>query len=110
MFTGRFLVPSLLPIILLLVLSFLTPATDASRVERFYVRLKTPVGETPEADAEEVEKSYANPTRFDHLKLFPGTKWEFTRWDKQDVVGFAGCCAFVGVVLLFLQGLLAIGK
>jgi len=110
MFTGRFLVPSLLPILLLLVLSLITPASEPGRVARFYVRLKTPVGETPEIDAEEVEKGYANPTRFDHLKLFPRSNWEFSRWDKQDITGFAGCCAFVGVVLIFLQGLLMVGK
>ena len=47
--------------------------------------------------------------RFDHHKLFPNSNWEFTKWDRQDALGFFGCCAFVGVILLFFKGVLALG-
>jgi len=57
-------------------------------LERFYARMKTPVNPDPEKDAREVELSYANPRRFDHTKIFPNSQFEFTKWNKEDVVGF----------------------
>jgi hypothetical protein len=76
---------------------------------QFYVRLKTPVGSTPEDEARAIAESQANPTRFDHTKLFPNTDWEFTKWDRTDTLGFLTCCASVGVVLLLLKVVLLIG-
>ncbi len=107
--TTRYLVDALIPILLLVGVSYLTRERDPARVARFYARMKTPVAPTPEQDAAEVEKSYADPARFDHLKLFPGTHWEFTKWDKTDALGFIACCALVGVVLLVFKGVLMIG-
>jgi SSS family solute:Na+ symporter len=107
--TTRYLVDAMLPISLLIIVSLLTRPADPQRVARFYVRMKTPVARTLEEDAVEVEKSYANPTRYDHLKLFPRSSWEFTTWDKRDAVGFICCCALVGVVLLVFKGVLLIG-
>jgi len=57
-----------------------------------------------------VELSYANPTRFDHRKLFPSSNWEFTKWDKRDTIGFLCCCALVGVVLLVFKAVVTIGS
>jgi len=108
--TTRYLVDAMLPISLLIIVSLLTRPTDPQRVARFYVRMKTPVAKTLEEDAVEVEKSYANPARYDHLKLFPHSNWEFTKWDKRDAVGFICCCALVGVVLLVFKGVLLIGS
>ena len=108
--TTRYLVDLMIPIVLIIGVSLLTQPTDPARVARFYVRLKTPVAATLEADAREVEVSYASPTRFDHQKLFPGSSWEFTKWDKPDTLGFLACCALVGVVLLVLKGVLVIGS
>jgi len=108
--TTRYMVDALIPILLLVGVSLLTRPSDPGRVLRFYARLKTPVGPTAEADAVAVEASYANPTRFDHLKLFPRSDWEFTKWDKRDAIGFIVCCALVGVVLLVFKGVLVIGK
>jgi hypothetical protein len=96
--TTRYLVDAMLPISLLIIVSLLTRPTDPQRVARFYVRMKTPVAKTLEQDAIEVERSYASPGRFDHVKLFPRSNWEFTKWDKTDAFGFICCCALVGVV------------
>lgn len=106
----RFLVDGLFPIILLMVVSLLTRPTDSERLSRFYVRLKTPVAATLEEDAIEVEKSYANPTKFDDRKLFPGTNWEFTKWDRQDGLGFLACCCLVVVVLVVFDAVLTVGS
>lgn len=108
--TTRYLVDAMLPIGILVIVSLLTRPTDPVRVARFYARMKTPVAKTLDEDAIEVEKSYANPTRFDHLKLFPHSSWEFTKWDKRDTIGFICCCALVGVVLLVFKGVLVIGS
>ena len=108
--TTRYMVDFLLPVIVLIVVSLLSRQSDPARVARFYARMKTPVGSTLEEDAKAVEASYANPTRYDHLKLFPNSNWEFTRWDKRDAVGFICCCGLVGVVLLVFKSVLVIGS
>lgn len=105
----RYLVDGLFPILILMGVSWLTPRTDRSRVDRFYARLKTPVADTLEQDAAEVEKSYAQPARFDDTKLFPRSDWEFTKWNRQDFLGFLACCGLVVVVLLVFKGALMIG-
>ena len=108
--TTRFLVDALLPILILIVVSLLTKQADPARVARFYVRMKTPVGKTLDEDALDVEASYANPTRYDHTKLFPRSNWEFTKWNKQDAVGFIVCVALVGFILVFFKTVLVIGS
>jgi SSS family solute:Na+ symporter len=107
--TTRYVVDALLPIVILILVSLLTQPTDSKRLARFYVRLKTPVAATLAEDAVEVEKSYAAPTRYDHMKLFPHTNLEFTKWDRQDTLGFLGCCALVGFILVFFKFVLTIG-
>jgi SSS family solute:Na+ symporter len=108
--TTRYVVDALLPILILIVVSLLTKPTDPVRVARFYVRMKTPVGDTLEEDAKAVDAGYANPTCYDHLKLFPKSNWEFTKWNRQDTLGFLGCCALVGVILIFFKAVLVIGS
>ena len=108
--TTRFLVDALLPILILVVVSLLTKQADPVRVGRFYVRMKTPVGKTLDDDALAVEASYANPTRYDHTKLFPRSNWEFTKWNKQDALGFIACVALVGFILVFFKTVLVIGS
>jgi solute:Na+ symporter, SSS family len=99
-----------LPMLILVGVSLLTKPADPSRVARFYVRLKTPVAATLEEDAQIVEASYADPTRYDHTKLFPKTNWEFTKWDRQDALGFLACCALVGFILVFFKAVLLVGS
>jgi len=108
--TTRYMVDALLPILIILVVSLLTPPTDPVRVGRFYVRLKTPVAATLEQDALDVQAGYADPKRFDHHKLFPRSQWEFTRWDRADTLGFISCCALVGFILIFFKAILLIGS
>ena len=107
--TVRFVVDTLLPVLLLIVVSWITNPSDPEKLARFYVRLKTPVGATPEADHAAVCESYANPARFEHTKLFPNSNWEFSKWDRLDALGFLGCCAAVGAILLIFKGIMMIG-
>jgi SSS family solute:Na+ symporter len=108
--TARYLGDALFPIVVLVVVTLLTKPTDLARVDRFYVRLKTPVGPTLEDDARAVEESYANPRRFDDQKLFPKSNWELTKWNRVDTIGFFACCALVGIVLLVFKLVLVIGR
>ncbi|HRE83279.1 MAG TPA: hypothetical protein PLN52_19700, partial [Opitutaceae bacterium] len=108
--TTRYMVDALFPIFMVIVFSLLTRPTDPARVDRFYARMKTPVGATLEQDAVAVQESYANPTRYDHLKMFPRTNWEFTKWNRQDALGFLGCCGLVGGILIFFKVVLMIGS
>ena len=107
--TTRYMVDFLIPVLVLVGVSLMTRPSDPARVARFYARMKTPVGPTLEEDAKAVEASYADPTRYDHLKIFPRSNWEFTKWDKRDAIGFICCCALVGVVLLVFKGVLVVG-
>lgn len=107
--TARYLVDTFFPLLILLLVSLMTRADASVQIARFYARLNTPVGVTPETDIVDVQLSYDNPSRFDHNKLFPRSNWEFTKWDRQDTLGFLGCCAFVGFILLLFKWLLLIG-
>lgn len=112
--TNRWMMDAMLPFILLISISLLTPrprpeSAEFARLARFYARLKTPVKSDLAEDALEVAASEANPTRYDHRKMFPGTDWEFTCWTMGDYLGFFGCWAGVLAILAFLWGILQIG-
>ncbi|MBN1973368.1 MAG: sodium:solute symporter family protein [Sedimentisphaerales bacterium] len=77
------------PFFILILLGYLTRPDDEKILSLFYAKMKTPVLVDRQADQRELELSYANPHRFDHLKMFPHTAWEFCKWDKTDIVGFS---------------------
>ncbi len=87
------------PFLMLFLVSYLTRPTDKARVDLFYGKMKTPVGDTPELEAAAMEQTRLNPGRFDHTKLFPHSTWEFCKWDKVDTVGFLICCAVSGAII-----------
>jgi hypothetical protein len=101
--TAHFFVDGVLPFVLLIGFSFVTRRGDKASENNFFGKMKTPVLPTPELEAAALEETWRNPARFDHLKLFPGTNWEFLKWDRTDAIGFIACCATSGaVVCLFL--------
>jgi SSS family solute:Na+ symporter len=106
----RFWFDGLLPFFLLIPLSWLTRPTDPVRVERFYVKMKTPVAPTPEEDAAALAASYAAPGRFNDQKLFPRSNWELTKWTRVDTIGFFVCSAVSCAMLGLFWGLLQLGK
>jgi len=46
------------------------------------------------------------PDRFDHTKLWRRSEWEFCRWYRVDTLGFRGCCALPGTIVLRFVALL----
>ena len=86
-----------------------TAEQEKVRLDRYYAKLKTPVAPTPEEDEKELVMTFANPSRFDHLRLFPGSQWQFGKWTWMDVLGFSGCWVVVGLVLALLWLVLRLG-
>jgi len=68
------------------------------------------VNADPAIDAQEMAKSYANPHRFDHRKLLPGTNWEFRKWDAEDLQGVIGSVLAAGGCILLLWLMVTVGK
>ncbi len=101
-FAARLFFDAITPFVLLIGVSLLTRPPSGPRIDHFFGKMKTPVADTPERDQAEMAATERDPYRFDHLKLFPRSNWEFTRWNRLDTVGFLACCAIsVSIVLLF---------
>jgi Na+/proline symporter len=104
--TLQFLFDAVFPFLVLLAVSLVTRPTDPARVARFYGRMKTPVGATSELERAALAETERRPDRFDHTKLWPRSNWEFCRWDRVDTLGFLGCCALSGTIVLLFVALL----
>ena len=105
-FAARLFVAGLLPFVLLLAVSRFTRPPAAERIDQFYGKMKTPVGATPELEAAALAATASAPRRFDHLKLFPRSAWEFTTWDRTDTVGFVVAAAVSGLIIALFWSLL----
>jgi solute:Na+ symporter, SSS family len=105
--TIRIVIRTVLPFLVLIAAALLTKPDDKKMLDRFFVKMKTVVIADRAADNEEMEKSYANPGRFDHLKLFPRSNWEFDKWDKVDSIGFTVsvlvAVGIVGILVLMIS-------
>ncbi len=99
----------LVPFVVIMGVSLVTSLGDPVRADRFYAKMRTPVGDTPEEDKRQIEISNAEPHRFDDTKLFRNSQWQFVRWTKKDYVGFFGCWMIAGAIMAFLWGVLHAG-
>jgi hypothetical protein len=92
------------PFVVMLLVSLVTRAPARERVDQFYGKMKTPVGDTPEQEAAAMAETRRNPRRHDATKLSAPTRVrEFARWDRTDAIGFFGCCAVsAGIIGLFV--------
>lgn len=95
-----------LPFLVLILISLFTPRETGSKIDRFFVKMRTPVIPDPEMDHEELTRSYADPDRFRDELLFPESGLEFFKWKTVDTVGFllavAGVLTVIGVLYLIL--------
>jgi SSS family solute:Na+ symporter len=99
----------LLPFLLLVGFSYLTPRNRASALDRYFAKMKTPVQRDPESDLAELQRSYADPKRFEHQRLLPGSDWEMLRPSRLDVVGFLICVAICVAIVALMAWLLTVG-
>jgi hypothetical protein len=78
-------------------------------VRQFFGKMKTPVEPDAALDAAAMDETRRDPGRFDAAKIFPGSDWEFTKWNRVDAVGFLACLgislSIVGLFWLVLKGL-----
>ncbi len=105
-FAARLLFDGLAPFGLLIGISLCTRPLPRSLLDPFFGKMKTPVAPDPEADQAEMAETLRRPDRFDHLKLFPRSNWEFTKWNRVDTVGFLACLAISGGIVFLFWGLL----
>ncbi|HBF34850.1 TPA: transporter [Candidatus Sumerlaeota bacterium] len=108
--TARWTFDGVFPFVMLIFISYLFPKTEKSRVDVFHAKMKTQVRRDPREDEIEVALSLAQPGRFDHLKLFPRSNWEFTKWKLEDYIGFSVCWGIVLVIMSLLWLVLTIGS
>jgi hypothetical protein len=123
LYTCRWLFDGLFPAFMLVVMSYLplgrlvrTPeqwlaaqSGQKARDDRFFVKMKTKVISDWEADKQELEIRYAQPHSLDHLKLFPKSSWEFTKWTWDESLGFAVCWVIAFAILGLLWAVVSIG-
>jgi len=98
----------ILPFVVMILLSLVTRRNSTAALDRLYVKMKTPVEPDPELDRHELEKSYADPHRFDHRKLFPGSSLEVQKPTATDAFGFLACvgvCFFIIWLAVWVAGL-----
>jgi hypothetical protein len=92
------------PFLVMIVASLLTQPNRKEALDNLSVKMKTPVNPDPKEDLAEMEKSYADPSRFDDTRMFPNSQLEITRPTKQDFWGFLICLiicfAIIGLAIL----------
>jgi SSS family solute:Na+ symporter len=98
--TIRIMIRTWVPFLVIILVSLGTTPDDKRQLDRFFVKMKTPVQSDRQKDEEEMKKSYADPGRFDYKKLFPNTQLEFTRLDRMD---WRGIIAFLFGGMLILM-------
>ncbi|MHC4402651.1 MAG: sodium:solute symporter family protein [Planctomycetota bacterium] len=81
----------ILPFLVLIVLSLITPRGKKEELDRFYVKMKTPVNPDPVQDQREMTRSYEDPSRFDDKRLIKACGLEFQKPNLKDIVGFVVC-------------------
>lgn len=99
----------LLPFIVLIIVSYLTPRNSEAALDAYYAKMKTEVDPDPETDRRNLSESYANPKRFEKNRLFPGTDIEALKPRTSDVVGFVISVAVCFIVISALVWLAGIG-
>jgi len=107
--TLRITIRTITPFMIFILVILFTKPDKKEMLDRFFVKMKTPVSADREMDKKELELSLAEPRRFDHKKLFPNSSWEFYKWTKVDTVGFLFAVLGVALILGLLKLLVSIG-
>ena len=99
-----------IPFGLIIVVSQFTRKEDKGRLDFFYARLRTPVKADHAEDDREVQKTKDDPSRCDHLKLFPNSNWEFRKWTKADWKGQSVVVIMASGVAILMYLLVTLGR
>ena len=97
----------ILPFLVMVLVSWITRPNSKAALDRYYVKMKTPVQPTPQEDLANLEQSYQQPERYDDRKLLPNSQLEFQRPSRMDVVGFllclVACFGIIGLAVLLAR-------
>jgi len=97
------------PFLILMFVAYLTKPQVKELLDQFYGKMRTPVlGNSTMEDDQAMELTRADPNRFNHLKMYPNSNWEFRRWNREDwvgVIGSIGAAVSVVVLLVFVVSL-----
>ena len=99
----------LLPFLVLIGVSLLTPRNSPEVLDRYYAKMKTEVDADREADAAKLEAAFADPSALESRKMFPGSDIEVQRPRAKDIVGFVAACMVCVAVIGLLAWLAGIG-
>ncbi len=108
--TIRTLIRLVLPFSIIIIVSLLTKADDKERLDRFYVKMRTPVIADRGQDRAEMDRSMANYGRYSERLLFGGSQFEFFKWNRVDWVGFLISVLAVAGIIVMLYTLLNVGS
>lgn len=93
-----------MPFLVMILASFVTRPNSKKGLDRYYVKMKTPVKPEPAEDAAQLEQSYQQPDRFNDRKLWPNSQLEFQKPSRMDVIGFIlclfACFGIIGAAML----------
>ena len=95
------------PFFVMILVSLFTRRNSKQALDRYYVKMKTPVDSDPAADTRNLEQSYKNPSRFDENRWIPYFDLEIQKPSFVDVFGFiicfVMCFAIVGLAIWVAQ-------
>jgi Na+/proline symporter len=109
--TLRMLIRLIFPFLIMILVSIFTLPQKDENTRRFFLKMRTRVrGLGHDIDAQDLEKTYADPEKSKDVLLFPNTSLEIYRWNKQDFVGFLIAIGVVCIVLATLFASVKIGS
>ncbi len=108
--TLTFLFRIIFPFMILMLVAYFTKPLDKAVLDQFYGKMLTPVVGTHEDDDRAMALTCASPTRFNHLKIFPGSNWEFRKWNREDWVGVILSSLAVMSVVALLVFIVSLGS
>ena len=93
----------IMPFVVMILFSLITPRNSKAGLDRYYSKMKTPVVPDHEQDRKNLEEALANVEALESRKIFPGSSLEFQRPSKTDVIGvivcFAVCFGIIGLAI-----------
>jgi SSS family solute:Na+ symporter len=107
--TIRIMIRTLVPFFLFVLVSLFVPLKDSEQVERFFIKMKVEVDTDPGRDRANLHQAYINPSLIKIKNLFPGSNWEFERWNREDWSGFLISVVIVILLIGFMSLLVSIG-
>jgi len=99
----------IMPFLVLIVLSLITPRGKREALDRYFVKMNTPVRPDEAEDRRVLEEAYADPKSAASRKIWPNSDWEFVKPTTKDVVGFVASCIVCVVIIGILTWLASIG-